>query len=117
MSRTIVTIEIRYKNDTEPSAEDLKREIDSAIERGLFTPSGTEIVKASAVEVCVGHKLSDYEFLNGDCLEYPDCDGTIRRRDEWGNREETRCIDDENWHDWAKLFEVTESDFAGDEDE
>ncbi len=60
---------------------------------------------------------SEIELSDGGCLEAPDSDGRIRRRDVNGNCEEIREIGEENWYDWAELFDVTEADFLVDEDD
>ena len=55
----------------------------------------------------------DFELSDGGVIEAPNADGTIRRRDKDGNSEEVRTIDDEDWQEWADLFDVTKAAFAG----
>jgi hypothetical protein len=46
----------------------------------------------------------DVEMSDGGCLEFPEDDGTIRRRDVHGNCEEIRRPEDDGWKEWADLF-------------
>lgn len=60
-----------------------------------------------------GESLQDIELSDGGCIEVPDDDGTIRRRDVFGNCEEVREIGDQKWKEWADLFGVTKEEFMG----
>jgi hypothetical protein len=52
-------------------------------------------------------KLTDsgFEMDDGGIIQYPDSEGTIRRRDRFGNVEEVREPTDEFYREWKSLFE------------
>lgn len=46
----------------------------------------------------------EHELSDGGCLEFPDDDGAIRRRDVHGNCEEVRRPGVSGWQEWADMF-------------
>jgi hypothetical protein len=68
--------------------------------------------RITVIAECAGGEL---ELADGGCIEAPEPNGTIRRRDVYGNTEEVRYLNDEDWKEWATLFDKTKKDFMEDE--
>lgn len=78
----------------------------------IFTLTDIEII-----EDAPGASHGDFELSDGGCIEFPDDDGTIRRRDVHGNCEEVRAMGDDNWQEWASLFDWTPEEEEDEADE
>jgi hypothetical protein len=48
--------------------------------------------------------MEEIELADGGCLEAPDKNGRIRRRDKDGNCEDYRDPSDDNYNEWFELF-------------
>lgn len=57
----------------------------------------------------------EIELSDGGCIEPPEENGDIRRRDVHGNMMDVRSIGDEGWDEWADLFGVSKSDYGSTE--
>jgi len=102
-----LTIEVEYESNgvSDVALKDMLDHIPShAAGTGQFTLDTPAEVSDWTHKIEIVQDENTFQFSDGSYLEYPDDDGSIRRRDKDGNCEDVRRPGDDDWDEWAQIF-------------